>query len=171
VNLDILVENRSDSANIRAAYGIGDSTKKSFSASMSVLSKLKSSSTTVNAYVVGAPQDVTLLHIDRLEDDIRALVATCNYGTADPITYKLADMNGRTIGVHSVTDEFTYEQCTPAASVFVLQSAKVNILTGDDNKETPSTFGVSLNKRLPNGNTVMLLYSPADNHRAEDAVN
>ncbi len=170
VNLDILIENRDDIAKISASYGTGDSTKKSFSASMDVISKLKSATTTVNAYIVGAPQTVTLLHKDKLEEEILALVGSCNYGTAEPIIYKLADMSGNTIGVKSATDEFTYPDCTPAASIFKLQSARVSIQTGDDNKETPSTFGVSLNKKMGNG-MAMLLFSPQELHRAEIPVN
>lgn len=171
VNLDILIESREDMAKISASYGVGDSTKKSFSASMDVISKLKSAKTTVNAYIVGAPQTVTLLHKDKLEEEITALVATCNYGTAEPIIYKLADMSGNTIGVKSVTDEFTYQDCTPAASIYMLQSAKISIQNGDDNKEGLSTFAVELLKNTGNNQNVMLMNSSRDLHKGEIPVN
>ena len=178
VNIDILIENRDDIAKISASYGLGDTTKKSFSASMDVISKLKSASSTVNAYVIGAPQSVTLfnnttaINKDKLQEEIAALLAKCNYGSAVPISYKVADMNGQTIGIKSVTDEFVYPECTPASSVYKLQWARVSITTGNDNKETPSSFGVALVvNNVPDANfqnpTVMIASSPNSDHVGE----
>jgi hypothetical protein len=179
VNLDIMITDRSDIAKISASYGIGDTTKKSFSANMDVISKLKTATTTVNAYVVGVPQSVTLfnnttaLNKDRLQDEISALVAKCNYGTAVPVIYKVADMNGMTVGVKSTTDEFVIRDCSPAASIYVLDDIKVSITTGNDNKETPSTFGVGLIKNaVPSLGTqdVQIAFSSNSDHIGESAV-
>src|SRR5574343_122465 len=182
VNLDIIIENKDDIAKISASYGMGDTTKKSFSASMDVISKLKAASTTVNAYIIGAPQSVTIfnnttaVNKDKLQEEISALLAKCNYGSAVPISYKVADMNGQTIGVKSVTDEFVYPECTPAASVFTMEWARLSITTGNDNKETPSTYGVGLVvNQVPDPNfqnpTVMIASSPNSEHIAEIGVN
>jgi hypothetical protein len=151
VNLDITISNRDDIAKVSASYGSKDTVKtgNNFHASFDLLKTLKTATTTVNAYLVGAPQSVTTLSKDKLEEQINALVATCNYNTADPISYVLGDMTGRTIGIRSITDEFVVPDCTPASSVYQLQSTRVEIASGDDGKERPSTFGVGLFKLAP----------------------
>lgn len=170
VNLEISVNNREDIAKITASYGVGDSTKKEFSASMDLLRTLKSTTTTVNAYITGAPQDVTTLNKDKLEEEIRALVQRCNYGTAEPIMYKLADMSGRVIGIRSTTDQFQVRDCSPASSVFKLKRATAVITSGSDSKEYPSQFIAQLTKKRsesPNDKDLILFSSPQDESIAE----
>ncbi|TFH49067.1 MAG: hypothetical protein E4G92_02505 [Bacteroidia bacterium] len=170
VNLEITVNNREDIAKITASYGVGDTTKKEFSASMDLIRTLKGTTTTVNAYITGAPQDVTTLNKDKLEEEIRALVQRCNYGTAEPIMYKLADMNGRVIGVRSTTDQFQIRDCTPASSVFQLKRATAVITSGTDSKEYPSQFIVQLTKKRsesPTDKDLILFNSPQEESIAE----
>jgi len=170
VNLEITASSREDIAKISASYGVGDTTKKEFSASMDLLRTLKSTTTTVNAYITGAPQDVTTLNKDKLEEEIRALVQRCNYGTAEPIMYKLADMNGRVIGIRSSTDQFQVRDCNPASSVLRLKRATAIITSGSDSKEYPSQFIVQLTKKRsesPADKDLILFSSPQEESIAE----
>jgi hypothetical protein len=165
VNLEVIVNSREDIAKISASYGAGDSTKKEFSASMDLLRSLKSASKTVNAYITGGPQNMTTLNKDNLEEEIRNLVERCNYGTAEPIMYKLADMSGRVIGVRSTTDQFDLRNCTPASSVFLLKRVNATITSGSDSKEYPSKFIVQLTKKRSESPTDkdLILFSSKEN--------
>lgn len=148
-NIEVLVSSREDIAKISASYGLGDTVKKTFSAAFDVISKLRTAQTTVNAYLTGAPMDVTTLNVNNLDEEIRELLRRCNYSTAQPIQYTIADMNDRFLAIKTITDDFVVPECNYAESVFMLKNVLVSITSGNDDKEEPSKFAMYLVRNPP----------------------
>ncbi len=88
--------------------------------------------------------NTTIFNTDKLQQEITALLAQCNYQTAKPIAYSFCDMQGNILGIKSGTDQFTVTSCLPKDSEPVFTGAKVTITTGSDNKEQGSVALVTL---------------------------
>lgn len=162
-NVEITLENREDIANFKAAYESGGF---SASAGMNFISKNKTKGETLNAMVIGAPNDVSSFNKDNLENEIRALLATCTFEKAKPISYTLGDMDGNTVATKSATDEIIERNSVPANLIYTLQEASLEVETGNDNKEWQS--GVSLGIY---SNGQLLMYQPVENTKFEFPIN
>jgi hypothetical protein len=162
-NVEIVLENRDDVINFKAAY------EGAFKADLGTdfISKTKNKSERVNAYVIGAPVTTTTFSKDKLDEEIRALLATCAFQHAQPISYTLGDMNGNTVATHSTTDEVTERKSIPDNLVYRLQEATIEVETGDDNKEWQSRVAMELYSA--NGN--VLMYQPVEKSKIEFPIN
>lgn len=163
-NVEITLENREDIANFKASYESGGF---SANAGMNFISKNKTKGETLNAMVIGAPITVSSFNKDNLENEIKALLATCTFANAKPISYTLGDMDGNTIATKSATDEIIERNSIPANLVYTLDEAALELETGADNKEWQS--GVKL--ELFNGKNELLMYQPIENSKVEYPIN
>jgi hypothetical protein len=165
-NLELKFEKREDIINFNAAYGVKGGVN--FNLGTNFINKSATTSKTVNAYVIGAPVSTTSFNIDKLEEEIRNLVATCGFQHARPVSYTLGDMNGSTIATQSATDEYVERTCVPDDLVYSLTGATINISTGADNKEFPSQVAMELYNRQTSG---ILLHQPFENNKIEFRIN
>jgi hypothetical protein len=161
-NVELKLDKREDILNFNAAYGVKGGVN--FNLGTNFISKSSSASKTANAYIIGAPVTVTTLNVDKLEEEIKALIATCNFQHARPVSYTLGDMNGATIATQSATDEYVERICTPNDLVYSLSAAVVNIGTGADNKESPSQVAIELYNKQTSG---ILIHQPFANNTGE----
>ncbi len=142
-NLTITMNSQSDDINFKAQYG-KEGVSPNVNAMFNYLKTAKNTTTTANGYVVGGPMNTTIFNTDKLQQEITALLAQCNYQTAKPIAYSFCDMQGNILGIKSGTDQFTVTSCLPKDSEPVFTGAKVTITTGSDNKEQGSVALVTL---------------------------
>ena len=161
-NIELKLDKREDILNFNAAYGVKGGVN--FNLGTNFINKSSNQSKTANAYIIGAPINVTTLNVDKLEEEIKALIATCGFQHARPVSYTLGDMNGVTIATNSATDEYIERTCTPNDLVYSLSGAIVNIGTGADNKEFPSQVAIELYNKQTSG---ILVHQPFENNRGE----
>jgi hypothetical protein len=161
-NIELKLEKREDILNFNAAYGVKGGVN--FNLGTNFINKTTTDSKTVNAYVIGAPVTVTTFTLDKLEEEIRALVATCSFQHARPVSYTMGDMDGSTVATHSATDEYTERTCTPNNLVYRLTAATLSISTGADNKEFPSQVAMELYNSQTSG---ILLHQPFEVNKIE----
>jgi len=143
-NIDIDESSLSDSAFATFKYGQPDVTGAQ--AAFNFIKNDQSKKITINTYVVGSAPQISLhpSSVSELLQQIDGVIHSINYQTARPISYTLSDMAGNSLGVQSATDVYTVKNCVPATSEFRLVSAKVDIQTGDDNKEEGSNVSVQI---------------------------
>lgn len=154
-NVEVVLENREDIINFKAEYS------GTFKANLGAdfTNKTKNKNEKVNAYLVGAPDKVKIFDKDKLEEQINDLLATCGSQDAMPISYTLGDMNGNTVGTHSATDEIIERSSVPDNLVYHLDEARIEVQTGNDNKEWQSALIVT----LLNANGQILMWQPVIN--------
>lgn len=165
-NIEIKLEKREDFLNFNAAYGKEGGVQ--FNLGGDFINKRTEASKTVNAYVIGGPDSLTTFNVDKLEEEIKRLLATCKFQHAKPIYYTMGDMNGYSVATQSATDEFVDKLCVPNNLVYKLTSAKLTIRTGADNKEFPSQVAMELYNRQTSG---ILYHQPFENNRIEFKIN
>lgn len=109
------------------------------------LKKITDTSTSINCYIVGGPQNsTTAFSINDLKNGITQLLSNVNYSNAKPISYTLSDLQGNVIGVKSATDEITTRECTLKQDTAKLVAASVQFMTGDDDKDEDIDLGIGL---------------------------
>lgn len=160
-NLEITLQTQMDDIQFKASFGAdsGKGVSANASATFNYLKTSKAASTTANVYVVGGPLNTTLFETDKLQQQIMELISRCNYQTAQPIAYSFTDINGNVLGIETATDRFTTTKCVPKGSIFKLQNATVQIMTGKENKEQGSNATIS----LVNSNNVIVLENSSNN--------
>lgn len=165
-NIELTLDKREDAMKFNAEYGAKGGVN--FNLGGEFLSKASKETKTVNAYVIGAPNTASTFNVDKLDEEIRALLATCTFQHARPIYYTMGDMNGATVSALSATDEYTERLCVPDNLVYTLKEASVEISTGADNKEAPS--GVAMWLYNQNANRAVY-YQPIENSKVEFQAN
>lgn len=136
-NLTITMNSQSEDIDFKAKYG-KDGVSPNVSAMFNYLKTAKNTTTTANGYVIGGPMNTTIFNTDKLQQEITALLAQCNYQTAKPIAYSFCDMAGNILGIKSGTDQFTVTSCLPKDSEPLFTGAKITVTTGSDNKRDGS---------------------------------
>ena len=162
-NFEILLKSREDIGHFESAYS------GAFTANLGgdIIKKDSLHSETLNAYLIGVPVGASnLFHKEKLDEEIRTLISQCNFQTAKPISYKLADMDGNTIATRSATDEIIERNSVPDDLVYHLQEAFLTISTGNDGKEYPSKVAMELYSGNGNNGT-LLMSQPIDNSKNE----
>lgn len=162
-NVEIILEDRKDIVNFKANY---EGTFKA-DAGTEFINKTKIKNETVNAYIIGGPMNLTTISKDKLEEEIRTLLASCTFQHAQPISYRLGDMDGNTISTVSATDEITERISTPDNLQYRLSQVQVEIQTGEDNKDAKSQVSLG----LYSGNGRILFEQGAPNTASEFAAN
>jgi len=165
-NIELTLDKREDAMKFNAEYGAKGGVN--FNLGGEFLSKASKETKTVNAYVIGAPNTASTFNVDKLDEEIRAMLATCTFQHARPIYYTMGDMNGSTVSALSATDEYTERLCVPDNLVYTLKEATVEINTGADNKEAPS--GVAMWLYNQNVNRAVY-YQPIENSKVEFPAN
>lgn len=161
-NIELVLTKREDIVKFNAEYGAKGGVN--FNLGTDILSKSSNTNKTVNAYVIGAPGTVSSFNVDKLDEEIKALLATCTFQHARPVYYTMGDMNGATVATQSATDEYVDRVCTPDNLVYSLTAATLKIQTGADNKEYPSQVAMELYNRKTSG---ILLHQPFQNNTIE----
>src|SRR5262249_22241426 len=72
----------------------------------SMLSNDKTIHATGNIMVVGTTINIPFVTLQNFQDQVSKLFSEGNYKTALPIQYELGDLDGNTLGVQSITDQF-----------------------------------------------------------------
>lgn len=161
-NIELLLDKREDVLKFNAEYGAKGG--MNFNLGGDFLSKTSQTTKTVNAYVIGAPNSSTTFNVDKLEDEIRTMLATCTFQHARPIYYTLGDMDGSTVSALSATDEYTERTCVPDNLIYTLNEVSLEINTGADNKEAPSGVAIWLHNQKTNS---AIYYQPIQNSKVE----
>jgi thiol-activated cytolysin len=141
-NLSVTFNSQQEEADFKAAYsGFGVSANVAFDQ----ISKSKSVSSTINAYVVGGPGNSTLSFDKKdLEAQIKKIMSGATYKNAMPVKYEFYDMAGDVVGSNSATDSFAVRQCTPGKDDPRLESVTVEFQVGDDNKNPDDNYTLLL---------------------------
>jgi hypothetical protein len=161
-NIELLLDKREDVLKFNAEYGAKGG--MNFNLGGDFLSKTSKTTKTVNAYVIGAPNTATTFNVDKLEEEIRNMLATCHFQHARPVYYTMGDMNGATVSALSATDEYTERLCVPDNLTYTLSEASLEINTGADNKEAPSGVAIWLYNQATNA---AVYYQPIENSKVE----
>ena len=165
-NVEITLNKREDIINFEANYA-GAFTA---TATTNLVSKQAKAGETVNALVVGGPQETTILRKDHLLDDITTYLTTCTSQTAKPVSYSLGDMDGNTVATRSAVDDIVERNSVPDNLIYHLDEATVNISTGNDNKEWQSPVAIELYSGNSDDGHI-LMYQPIENSNVEFAIN
>ena len=166
-NVEIVLSDREDIVNFKADYA---GTFKA-NGTMDYINKTKNKSEKVNGYLIGVPRDARIVfNKDKLEQEILALLSTCDFQHAQPISYSLGDMDGNTVATRSTTDEIIERNSIPDNLVYHLQEATLDLQTGGDNKEWQSAVALELYSGN-NDNGRILMYQPVDRSKIEFPVN
>jgi hypothetical protein len=143
-NMDIALESSSNSGDLNFQYNsIGASAFAKLQASI----QQKKATVTINGYLVGFPArfgGTFTADLSNFENLMNTFFSGCDYNDAKPIQYTLVNLQGDEMGISSITDKTTIQECTPANETFTLQSAVVSFKTGDDDKNDNSEFWLSL---------------------------
>lgn len=143
-NLDIAFESSSNTAGLDFQYNsIGASAFANIKAAIAN----KQATATINGYLVGFPSKfggTFNTSLDNFENTLNYFFSGCDYVSAKPVQYTLTNLEGDEMGISSITDKTTIQECTPAGQNFKLQSAYVTFNTGDDDKNDNSEFWLSL---------------------------
>ncbi len=161
-NIDIQTTSKSNYDSLHLKYEDGaDQGTLDFS----LLAKDKTLSFTGNVYVVGTTINIPIVSLQNFQQQISNLFAQGNFRTALPIQYQLSDLDGNTLGVESITDQFTAPDCHPADEIFYLQSVYATITTGNDGKNNDSQFWVYIynQNQNPSGQEMRGRYSGTGN--------
>lgn len=161
-NIELLLDKREDVLKFNAEYGAKGG--MNFNLGGDFLSKTSQTTKTVNAYVIGAPNSSSTFNVDKLEEEIRNMLATCTFQHARPIYYTMGDMDGSTVSALSATDEYTERTCVPDNLIYTLNEVSLEINTGADNKEAPSGVAIWLHNKKTNG---PIYYQPIENSKVE----
>lgn len=129
-----------------ANFRYGDKQNNSLNVDMNYLQQNKNAKYSIDTYVIGtnAQALTNATSITELNNFINSVLSHLSNQTAKPISYKLSDMAGNIVGVKTVTDPYPVNNCVKQNSSFKLQSADVEIWTGNDNKVAGSKATVEL---------------------------
>gem|GEM_PF-4019303 len=143
-NMDIALETSGDTAGLNFQYNsIGASAFVDLKGAIAN----KNATVTINGLLVGFPPKFPGTFNTDLDSFLGLLNnfwTACDYVSAKPLQYTLTDLNGNEMGIESITDKTTIQECTPANQVYTLQSANVSFATGDDDKNDNSEFWLSI---------------------------
>ncbi len=165
-NIELILNRREDAASFNASYGQQGGVN--FSLGGNFISKSSNTTKTVNTYIIGGPSTTTSFNVDKLEEEIRNYLATCNFQHARPVSYTLGEMNGASCATASATDEYVDRICTPNDIVYKLAGVILNLSTGADNKEYPSQVALELYNRNTSG---ILFHQPFTANTGEFPIN
>lgn len=143
-NMDIAVSSETDAGDISFNYNDGmESAWGQFKAAIGS----KNVSVSINGYLIGFPAKFPGSFSSNPDDFLNMLTTFfngCDYASAKPVQYALMNLDGDYMGIESITDKATIQECTPANENFKLQSATVILQTGNDDKNSNSEFWLSL---------------------------
>lgn len=141
-NVQITFHSQNDALNFSAKYskfGI------SANASLDDISQSHSATAEINYYQIGGPangQSGSLAWTaGELQEQISQIFNSISYTTAMPIGYNVCDLALDEIGTKSETDQFPETLCVPDGT---LQSAMVNVTTGNDDKDNNTYYYYTL---------------------------
>ena len=140
-NLNISFSSSEELDEFQASYsGLGYDAHAVFD----YLQKNSSSSSTVNAYVIGGPSNLTATTFDPKEflTQLNKIMEGASYENARPIGYQFMNMAGDIVGSQSATDHFEIIQCAPATDDPKVQSVRVEFLSGSDGKDWNTNLNV-----------------------------
>ena len=140
-NADITFSSQSDADAFKAAYsGFG------FSASLNLdySSGSKSSSSTINGYVVGGPgNQIVAYSLSELKTLINKAFAATTYANARPISYQAMSMDDQVVHNGNLTSDFTEQNCVAAdGGAPEIQDIEVTFQEGPDGKDAKTPFNV-----------------------------
>jgi len=143
-NMDIALQTSGDTAGLNFQYNsIGASAFVDLKGAIAN----KNATVTINGLLVGFPPKFPgtfNTDLDNFLGLVNNFWTACDYTTAKPLQYTLTDLNGNEMGIESITNKTTIQECTPANQVYTLQSANVSFATGDDDKNDNSEFWLSI---------------------------
>ncbi|HSC40126.1 MAG TPA: hypothetical protein VLD19_19715, partial [Chitinophagaceae bacterium] len=143
-NVDIELSSEANGGDLNLNYNDGvESAWVQFKAALSS----KKANITINGYLVGFPQKFPgsfSASADDFLNTINNFFSGCDYVSAKPIQYALVNLDGDYMGIESITDKTTVQECTPANETFTLQSAIAVFSTGEDDKNRESEFWLSI---------------------------
>lgn len=143
-NMDIALQSSGDTLGLNFQYNsIGASAFVDLKGAIAN----KNATVTINGLLVGFPPrfpGTFNTDIDSFLGLVNNFWTACDYNDAKPLQYTLTDLNGNEMGIESITDKTTIQECTPANQVYTLQSANVSFATGDDDKNDNSEFWLSI---------------------------
>ncbi len=143
-NVDIELSAEDNAGNLDLNYNDGvESAWTKFKAAVSS----KKAKVTINGLLVGFPQrfpGTFSCNPDDFLNTINNFFSGCDYISAKPIQYALVNLDGDYMGIESITDKTTIQECTPANETFTLQSVVAVFSTGEDDKNRESEFWLSL---------------------------
>ena len=175
-NADLTFANQSDADVFKGSYsGYG----VSVSLNVNFAEGSKSTSTTINGYMIGGPSSqVVAYSLDQLKKQIDDAFAHATYQNARPIKYKAYSMAGDVLNTYSATDEFAERSCVPSnGGSPEIQNVVVTFSQGGDGKEAPTQFVLGLFTGInsdpnPNLDDAMFLYDSrgAQNYYANNGA-
>lgn len=142
-NMTLTFNTTSEADDFKASYsGCGYSANLVFD----YLNKRSSSSSTVNAYVVGGAAASAQITFDpkTLLSSINRVLNSVTYDNARPIGYQFMDMAGNILGAQSATDHFTTVTCAPATTNPRVTDIRVEFVSGSDGKDWNTNLNVYL---------------------------
>jgi hypothetical protein len=161
-NADLTFASEADADVFKGSYsGFG----VSVSLNVNYSSGSKSTSATINGYMIGGPgNQVVAYSLDDLKKQIDNAFANATYQNARPIKYKAYSMAGDLLNTYSATDNFNERSCVPSNGGSPdIQDIVMTLTQGGDGKEAPTQFTVGLFAGLtPNLNDEpMFVYNSA----------
>jgi hypothetical protein len=175
-NADITFASQSDADVFKGSYsgyGVSVSLKVKFAEGV------KSTSTTINGYMIGGPGgQVVAYTLDQLKKQIDDAFSHATYQNARPIVYKAYSMAGDVLNTYSETDQFAERSCVPSnGGSPEIQNVVVTFRQGGDGKEAPTMFTVGMfaginNDPNPNPDDAMFIYESggAQNYYANNGT-
>ncbi|MGC4099995.1 hypothetical protein [Ferruginibacter sp.] len=138
-----------------ANFKYGDKLNNSLNVDMNYLQQNKNAKYSIDTYVIGTSTQAlaNATSIPGLNNFVNSILSHLSNQTAKPISYELCDMAGNTVGIKTVTDPYPVNNCVKQNSSFRLQSAEVEVWTGNDNKVAGSNAIVEIytNTNNPGG--------------------
>ncbi|RTL60694.1 MAG: hypothetical protein EKK37_00620 [Sphingobacteriales bacterium] len=166
-NIDVSIDYSDADINVEAGYrDLGVSADVDFDK----FSSKKNVTVEINGLLVGFPSRVNggspYFHFsfDRavteafINNTLKTFFEKCDYTSAKPISYTLADMEGNQVGMSSLTDVNTCQECVPADHHFTLATAELEFNVGsiDKNVETEAWIELGMGAGAPFGNVNQL---------------
>ena len=143
-NMDIAFESSSTTAGLNFQYNsIGASAFADIKAALAN----KQATVTINGYLIGFPAKfggTFSTDLNAFESTLNNFFSGCDYVSAKPLQYNLVNLDGDEMGISSITDKTTTQECTPSNETYTLQSAYVTFGTGQDDKNDNSEFWLTL---------------------------
>jgi hypothetical protein len=166
-NADFTFASQAEADNFKASvsdFGV------TASLGVGVGSSSKSTQITINSDITGGPGGHKVAYsIKELQKQIDKAVEGATYQNARPIKYKAYNMAGDVMFTHSITDEQPVRTCTPTdGGSPEIESVQVTFTQGNDGKEPPTDYFMSLNSGMNDaGEDQMFVYEAArsgENH-------
>lgn len=143
-NMDITFASSSNTGGLDFQYtSIGSSAFANLQAGI----QQKQCSVTINGILVGFPAKfggTFSTDLNGFLGMMNVFFSGCDYNSSKPLQYTFANLQGDEMGITSITDKTTIQECTPADQTFTLRSVNVTIKSGEDDKNDNSEFWLSL---------------------------